>query len=123
VAEEPASGVSKALETVLESVSLEDEQDMQRYLTRLASVPDDHETRIALARIYLRNDMPDASAKEYEQLVQVPSLHDTLIADLERAVEEYPRHPALYRVLGDVYMRAGQLADALTAYKKALKVL
>jgi tetratricopeptide (TPR) repeat protein len=85
--------------------------------------PEDHATHLALARTCLREGNPDVSALEYEQLVKIPSLVDTLIQDLERAVESYPEHHALRRVLGDAYMRNGQLQKALQAYREALSKL
>jgi cytochrome c-type biogenesis protein CcmH/NrfG len=56
-------------------------------------------------------------------MVKVPSVAEELIGDLEEAVETYPEHPALHRVLGDAYMHAGQLRKALSAYRDALAKL
>jgi tetratricopeptide (TPR) repeat protein len=85
--------------------------------------PDDQETHLSLARACLRQGDPDASAGEYERLVQDPALTDTLIPELEEATQAYPTHHALRRVLGDAYMRVGQLQKALDAYKAALSRL
>jgi hypothetical protein len=85
--------------------------------------PDDPETHLSLARACLRQGDPDASAGEYELLVRDPALTDTLIPELEEATQTYPGHHALQRVLGDAYMRAGQLQKALDAYKAALSTL
>jgi tetratricopeptide (TPR) repeat protein len=43
-----------------------------------------------------------------------------LIADLEEAVAAHEQQPLLRRLLGDAYMRNGQLQRALDAYRQAL---
>ncbi len=90
------------------------------YLVEPASAQDDYQARVALARAYVRAGNLDASAQEYEQLAKVPSVSSILVKDLEDLVASHPDHHALHRVLGDAYMRAGRLQDALSAYKEAL---
>jgi tetratricopeptide (TPR) repeat protein len=84
---------------------------------------DTPEQRLALARALLQDGRLDESATEYEYLAAIPAIATTLIDDLEQATGMYPEHAALYRVLGDVYMKAGQLQKALTAYKESLNKL
>jgi hypothetical protein len=90
------------------------------YLVEPASAQDDYQARVALARAYVRAGNLDASAQEYEQLARVPSVSGILVKDLEDLVASHPDRHALHRVLGDAYMRAGRLQDALNAYKEAL---
>jgi hypothetical protein len=90
------------------------------YLVEPASVQDDYQARVALARAYVRAGNLDASAQEYEQLARVPSVSGILLKDLEDLIASHPEHHALHRVLGDAYMRTGRLQDALNAYKEAL---
>jgi len=106
-----------------EAEILEGEAGIQRYQAQLVSAPGDHETRLSLARAYLRAGNLDDSARGYEQLAKVPALTEALIHDLEKAVANHPEHHALQRVLGDAYMRAGKLNNALDAYKQALTKL
>jgi cytochrome c-type biogenesis protein CcmH/NrfG len=44
----------------------------------------------------------------------------TLIADLESVAVEYPEQPLFCHLLGDAYMRNGQLQKALETYRMAL---
>jgi hypothetical protein len=82
--------------------------------------PHGQETNLQLARAYLRQGNLNDSVLAYESLVQMPSMTDALVADLEQAIETYPDHPVLRRLLGDAYMRAGQLQKALVAYQDSL---
>ena len=75
------------------------------------------------ARAYLEQGSSDEAVGAYEHLVTVPSLSEDVIYDLEQAVQTYPRHHALQRVLGDAYMHSGQLQKALDAYRQALTKL
>ena len=75
------------------------------------------------ARAYLGGGALDEAANEYEQLVDTSSLQPEILQDLEQAVTAHPNHAALQRVLGDVYMRVGQLQKALQAYRQALQKL
>jgi tetratricopeptide (TPR) repeat protein len=84
---------------------------------------DTPEQRLALARALLRDGLLDESATEYEQLATMPAIATTLIDDLEQATGTHPEHAALHRVLGDAYMKAGQLQKALMAYKESLNRL
>ena len=84
---------------------------------------DDAQRNLALARTYLKEGTLDSAAKEYEYLTSIPSLHETVIRDLQEAVQTYPKHHALHRVLGDAYMRSGLLQQALSAYQQALTKL
>jgi len=76
--------------------------------------------RLSSARSHLAELALDDAAREYEQLVDAPSLRPELLEDVERAVEAHPDHAPLLRVLGDVYVRTGQLQKALRAYRQAL---
>ncbi|MBL7200960.1 MAG: tetratricopeptide repeat protein [Anaerolineae bacterium] len=88
-----------------------------------AQRPADLDARLTLARARVRGGALDASVLEFEELVKVPSVAQELIGDLEEAVETYPEHPALRRVLGDAYVHTGQLRKALSAYREALAKL
>jgi tetratricopeptide (TPR) repeat protein len=67
-------------------------------------------------------------ARDYQQaLVEYADLLNSdvnprlLIADLETAVTNHSRQPLLRRLLGDAYMRNGQLQRALDTYRQALE--
>jgi hypothetical protein len=78
---------------------------------------------LLLARELLYEHSLDESALHYEQLVQSPETAKELVGELEQAVRDHPKHSALQRVLGDAYVRTGQLQDALDAYRQALSKL
>jgi tetratricopeptide (TPR) repeat protein len=79
--------------------------------------------RLTQARTHLEDGVLDEAASAYEQLVDSTSLQPELLQDLEQAIVAHPDHAALQRVLGDVYMRTGQLQEALQAYRQALRKL
>jgi tetratricopeptide (TPR) repeat protein len=76
--------------------------------------------RLAQARSHLEEGALAQAADEYGELIDVSSLQPELLQDLERAVAAHPSDAALQRVLGDAYMRVGQLQKALQAYRQAL---
>jgi tetratricopeptide (TPR) repeat protein len=63
------------------------------------------------------------AAKHYKGLVKKGKLLDEVVADLEGAVSRHPRQLALWQALGDAYMRADRLRDALDSYTKAEELL
>ena len=83
----------------------------------------DLDERLARARSHLSMQALDDSVDDYEQLLREPGLAPALIEELETAVETHATHAALQRVLGDAYVRAGQLQKALQAYRQALAKL
>ncbi len=64
----------------------------------------------------------EASAK-YNDLVVKGGGIMILIAELETVAEKHSDHPEFRRILGDAYMRNGQLQKALDTYKDALNRL
>jgi cytochrome c-type biogenesis protein CcmH/NrfG len=58
----------------------------------------------------------------YEKLVERDELIDDVVADLEDYVEHWP-DVDLMQTLGDAYMRADRLQDALDTYRQALASL
>ncbi|MBE2200390.1 MAG: tetratricopeptide repeat protein, partial [Anaerolinea sp.] len=59
----------------------------------------------------------------YQTLVESGQGLSILIADLETAAHRTPRQPTVRRLLGDAYMRNGQLQKALDTYRQALDLL
>jgi hypothetical protein len=74
------------------------------------------------ARQALAEGQYKQALNQYRNLVEEGQGLSTLIADLETATEEYPQ-PLLRRLLGDAYMRNGQLQRALETYRIALDEL
>ena len=87
------------------------------------SHPRDHEARLNLARALWQAGLYADSLEAYSRLLKSGRLLDEVLADMEAHVAERPNDPAVRRVLGDAYMRADRLADALAAYREALELL
>lgn len=90
---------------------------------RLTNQPDDHPTRLALARQLANDDNVLASLGQYEMLVFAEASLETLESDLAQVVENRPSVAQARRVLGDVFMRQGRLQEALATYRAALEQL
>ncbi len=71
------------------------------------------------ARQALAKGQYDQAMDRYRSLVEEGQGLSALIADLETATEEH-QQPLLRRLLGDAYMRNGQLQRALETYRIAL---
>jgi tetratricopeptide (TPR) repeat protein len=79
--------------------------------------------RLDDARTLLDEGTLDAAVQQYEAFLALGDVQEDLVFELEQAVETYPEHSGLQRVLGDAYMRSNRLEQALDAYKKALSKL
>ncbi|WP_322800427.1 tetratricopeptide repeat protein [Thermoflexus sp.] len=96
---------------------------LAEYEARLKEQPRDHETRLAMARLLFNLGDTARAVREYQRLLRVASMRDTVIADLEQAVQLRPTDSRLWQVLGDAYQEAGKLQKALEAYRQALATL
>ena len=86
-------------------------------MAALEQSPDDSATRLALARAHMEQAALDEAAEQYETLARgAPEALDDVIADLEAIIAEQPELLGLQQVLGDAYMEAGRLQDALDKY-------
>ena len=61
--------------------------------------------------------------KQYTKLIKKGRLLDEVIHDLREAIYRYPVDVIIWQTLGDAYMRANRLQDALDAYTKAEELL
>ena len=69
-----------------------------------------------------QNSLDDAM-KKYLKLIKKGRLLDEVIHDLREAIYRYPVDVIIWQTLGDAYMRANRLQDALDAYTKAEELL
>lgn len=90
------------------------------FKAKLEQNPNDHATRLALAREIAKTGDVDASVQQYQTLVEQMGELDAVSEDLRSLITTAPSYPALRRLLGDVYMRQGYLQEALDAYRGAL---
>ncbi len=93
------------------------------YRTQLEQNPDDHDTRLRLARELTNQGHIAASLQQYETLIDRSAMLDTLSTELVALTSRLPNHPKVRRLLGDTYMRQGYLQEALDAYRGALNQL
>jgi hypothetical protein len=89
---------------------------------RLENDPADYEARLGLARVLWAAGAREESLEMYLALLEEDALQYEVIDDLRRNSETHA-HPDWYRALGDAYMKAGDLPNALEAYRKALTQL
>jgi tetratricopeptide (TPR) repeat protein len=76
-----------------------------------------------VARIELsRSNIPGA-LDTYAKLIKKGRFLDEVIFDLRDALYRYPVEVSIWQSLGDAYMRANRLQDALDAYTKAEELL
>jgi len=69
-----------------------------------------------------RSNIPSA-LESYGKLIKKGRFLDEVIYDLRDALDRYPVDVNIWQALGDAYMRANRLQDALDAYTKAEELL
>jgi cytochrome c-type biogenesis protein CcmH/NrfG len=69
-----------------------------------------------------RGDLPTA-VNHYTKLIKKGKHLDETIRDLRESLYRYPVEVSIWQTLGDAYMRANRLQDALDAYNKAEELL
>jgi tetratricopeptide (TPR) repeat protein len=80
---------------------------------------DDDEVGLALARRLWVTGEEENARTAYERLL-TSRLRDAVIEDLERITTEEAPRGSMLRLLGDAYMKADRLQEALAAYRRAL---
>lgn len=91
----------------------------------LSPVPEQDKDAALLmaAQGLLESNRLDESMKEYAKLIRKGRLLDETIHDLREALYRFPVDIIVWQTLGDAYMRANRLQDALDAYTKAEELL
>ena len=69
-----------------------------------------------------RSNIP-AAMESYAKLIKKGKMLDEVIFDLREAIYRFPVEVSILQTLGDAYMRANRLQDALDAYTKAEELL
>ena len=75
------------------------------------------------AQAAMREGNVSAALAEYGKMIKKKRLLDETIYDLREALYEYPVDVSIWQMLGDAYMRAGRLQEAINAYTKAEELL
>lgn len=75
------------------------------------------------ARSELAGNNVAGALESYARLIKKGRLLDEVIYDLREAVYRFPVDVDIWQSLGDAYMRANRLQEALDAYTKAEELL
>jgi tetratricopeptide (TPR) repeat protein len=78
---------------------------------------------LSSAQNILDQNSLDEAMKKYSKLIKKGRLLDEVIHDLREAIYRYPVDVIIWQTLGDAYMRANRLQDALDSYTKAEELL
>ena len=81
------------------------------------------EDQLTVARGAVETGDVKTAVGTYQAILDSGSGLSVLIADLESATMQTPGQMQLQQILGDAYMRNGQLQKALEAYRQALKAM
>jgi tetratricopeptide (TPR) repeat protein len=65
----------------------------------------------------------EEAVKTYAKLVKRGKMVEEIIMDIQEALRKHPVDVGLWQTLGDAYMRADRLQDALDSYSKAEDLL
>ncbi len=107
-------------EAVVEEVVAEEAEvppTIDGLLERLASHPEDHQARLGLVRLYLAQGEREEALPHLRGLVREGQLLQDAIQELEAVAQEAPEHLPTQQLLGDAYMKAGRLEEAIEKYR------
>jgi tetratricopeptide (TPR) repeat protein len=91
-------------------------------LSYIPALDKDAELLSSAQNVLDQNSLDDAM-KKYMKLIKKGRLLDEVIHDLREAIYRYPVDVVIWQTLGDAYMRANRLQDALDAYTSAEELL
>ena len=90
---------------------------------RVEKNPDDHETRLHLARSLWAAEEVKESISHYAYLIRENEKTNLVVEDLRQYVVQRPKDALVLRTLGDAYMNEGLLEQALEIYNQAMNLL
>jgi tetratricopeptide (TPR) repeat protein len=90
---------------------------------RTGSLSPTRDLHLAQAQAALERGDIRQAVEHYARLIRKGRLLDEVIFDLREALYRYPVDVLLWQTLGDAYMRANRLREALDAYTKAEQLL
>ena len=102
------------------------EEDLYRFIATQRAYtqehPDDYEAQLELGRVLWQADMRQGVVEAYEKLIKREKLLDDVIADLEDYTKQW-QDARVMQALGDAYVKADRLQNALDIYGRALASL
>jgi tetratricopeptide (TPR) repeat protein len=84
---------------------------------------DPHKSKLIEARRALESGEIEEALGHYSDLIEEKVELESTIQDLKTAIEKTPREPMLWQILGDALMKAGQLSDAIDAYRRGMEAV
>lgn len=92
--------------------------DVERYKLQLEQQPKDDETRLALARAYRDQEQMKLALEQYSILKRGRAkLLSEMIQDMETMVASRPDNLEAHELLADLYVKDGQLQQAVDRYR------
>jgi tetratricopeptide (TPR) repeat protein len=89
---------------------------------RYKEPPTEAEILLQGARQALAAGDAGRALSDYKKMINRKQELDTVIEDLEEALDRYPNLPTMWQALGDAYMKADRLAEAIQAYQRGMEV-
>ena len=122
---EPAIESAPVSEPALPSVQALKQTEIPGQIDILSSAPSHEKDSelLANAQTLLAENSLDESLKQYSKLIKKGHLLDEVTKDLREATHRYPVDINIWQTLGDAYMRANRLEDALDAYTRGEELL
>ena len=120
-AAEPATHVTAPEPVEPEPVAVPEQEQVTEGRTGVLSAAQDSGLSLAQGELN-RGNIPGAM-ESYGKLIKKGKLLEEIIFDLREALYRYPVEVAILQTLGDAYMRANRLQEALDSYTKAEELL
>ncbi len=89
---------------------------------RYKEPPTEAEVLLQGARQALAAGDAGRALSDYKKMINRKQELDTVIEDLEEALDRYPNLPTMWQALGDAYMKADRLSEAIQAYQRGMEV-
>ncbi len=130
VAPEPGSVVDQAPAEAISAESIPSIPQPEPEVSKVSAVPapeykeppTDASQLLQTARQSLSAGDAGHALSEYKKLIERKQELDTVINDLESAVQRYSNLATMWQTLGDAYMKVDRLSDAIEAYQKGMEV-
>ncbi len=126
-AEEPAAPAEKPIEPAKPAPAAPKAEDKpaspRLRLRSTSSLQDRDAASINKARELLDQGRLDDAMNAYGKLIKKGKLLEEIIEDLNEIVYRHPVDVIVWQTMGDAYMRANRLQEALDAYTKAEELL
>lgn len=101
----------------------EGEMGREEAVGELAAKGKDHPTLVATRALWESGELEAALARYELALLESPELVAQIVSELEAVTQQFPSHLAAHELLGDAYMRAERLEEALAEYHWVLRQL